>query len=140
LKWILFLHDNAAPSKVAICTINWQIFTLKYWNTWPTYLIWPLWTTSFRTFPNWGGHFSYRRVVCSTTKRIFLAKVKEVRTTKSKYEYLELRGGNIQSKYIFLNRIACQFLYKAKHLSATLYVCVCVWAHAHWIISDLPSD
>jgi hypothetical protein len=61
------------PKKAPICTINWQIFALKFWNTWPTHLIWPLRTTSLLTFPNWGGHFSCRWVVCNTTKRIFLA-------------------------------------------------------------------
>jgi hypothetical protein len=31
-------------------TRNWQIFTLKFWNTRPTHLIWPLGnTTSFLT-------------------------------------------------------------------------------------------
>jgi hypothetical protein len=70
---------------------NWQIFTLKFWNTQPTHLIWPLrTTTSFLTsrntsreiFEHWGGHISCRHVVCSKTKTIFLGWVKELRTMK----------------------------------------------------------
>jgi hypothetical protein len=70
-------------------TTNWQIFSLTFWNTRPTHLIWPLQTTtslltsmeeSFRALRR-----PYRlwRVVCSTTERIFLGWVKEIRTTKS---------------------------------------------------------
>jgi hypothetical protein len=59
----------------------------------PTHMIWPLWTTaSFLTwrntsreevFEHWGGHISCGQVVCSTTKRISLGWVKEVRSMKS---------------------------------------------------------
>jgi hypothetical protein len=49
-KAIMFLQDNVAPQKVAITHQNLQILTLKFRNTRPTHLIWPLrTTTSFLT-------------------------------------------------------------------------------------------
>jgi hypothetical protein len=52
--------------------------------------------------------------ICSTTKRIFLGWVKEVRTTKS---CVELRREYVQYIHVF-NPIASCFLYKDKDLSA----------------------
>jgi hypothetical protein len=40
-------------------------------------------------------------------------------------------GGNIWSKYFFLNPVACCFLYKTKDLSAPSYFAVHYYTHTH---------
>jgi hypothetical protein len=54
-KKMLFL------TRQQLCTRNWQIFTLKFWNTWPTDLIWSFQTTtSFLTSRNTSREESFQ--------------------------------------------------------------------------------
>jgi hypothetical protein len=91
-KRILFLQDNAAPHKAAIThqkleDLHYEVLKhLAYSSDLPLQT-----TTSFLTSRNTSTEESFRalrrphscgRVVCSTTKRIFLGWVTEVRTKK----------------------------------------------------------
>jgi hypothetical protein len=61
--------------------------------------------------------------ICSTTIRILLGCVKEVRTTKS---YVCGAQGGICRVNTFFNPVACSFLYKAEDLSGPASYVVCL--------------
>jgi hypothetical protein len=79
-----FFKTMLIISRYPFWTRNWQIFTLMFWNTRPSYLIWPLQTTeSFLTsretvFKYRWGNISCEWVVCRVTNIISLGSVKEV--------------------------------------------------------------
>jgi hypothetical protein len=64
-------------------------------------------------------YISHILVVCSIKKIIFLGWVKEVRTTES--NICEIQGEICRANTYFQS-IACCFLYKAKDLSAHLFI------------------
>jgi hypothetical protein len=101
--------------KWPLCTRNWQIFTLKFWNTWPTHLIWHLWTTiSFLTSRN----------VSSTEATLAV-------------------DGWIAAQPIFwgwvIETVAGCFLYEAKYLSASPLPNSYTFSYKDWTPPPPPS-